>query len=259
MLVFDQVSAYYGKKCIVSNLSFRITKGKTTILLGPNGSGKSTLLSLLGYHQARMQGSILLEERKLTSYSVQERSFHLALLPQRFPQVQYDVETLLTYGRFPYGEGNHRLSESDRLKIEAIITTLQLEPLRYRRVASLSGGEQQRVMLGLLQVLDPEILCMDEPLTFLDPQYQFLLLDALQTLKLQKKTMLLVLHDILSSLAIGDEFLVLCQDGIQHFSSVSELLASQILRTVFQLDVFCVDGHYVAERSLYGHVDKNAD
>jgi len=164
LLVLDGVSHWYGSFQALRDVSFRLPTGRTG-LLGPNGAGKSTLLKiLLGLvqptqgtgrvldHDVRGDGTLL---RRAIGYMPETD----ALVPG-MPGVEYVALAGELYG-MPPREAQRRAHE--------LLTCLELEEARYRRVEEYSAGMKQRVKLAQALVHDPPILLLDEPTSGLDP------------------------------------------------------------------------------------------
>lgn len=206
---FKNLSAFYGAKQILTDITFTLAPGKLTALVGKNGCGKSTLLSCVN-GQVRFTGEILLDGRSIRAYSPMERAKRVALLPQFLPAATMPAEQLIAMGRNPYLGLTGRLQQEDRERIEAAIELTGTQALRCQSVATLSGGERQKVYLAMILAQDADILLLDEPTAHMDMGYAADFLALLRQLTDEHgKTVLAVLHDLNAATAFAHELLLM--------------------------------------------------
>ncbi|MBT9557293.1 MAG: ABC transporter ATP-binding protein [Myxococcales bacterium] len=155
-----------GGRVIVGPITLEATPGLALVVVGPNGAGKSTLLSLLAGVRSPSSGDVVLGDRPLATVPPRERARTIAYLPQgtRF-DFPYSVADVVSMGRFPHGDEH---TATGRNAVAAAIDAMQLGDLRHRRVDTLSGGEQQRVVLARTLAVQAPIWLLDEPMTGLD-------------------------------------------------------------------------------------------
>ena len=128
------LSAFYGKKQVLNNVSFTLKPQCFTALIGKNGSGKSTLLECIN-GQVRYSGTILLKNRPIEDYTPKERAQKIAYLPQFLPASALTAEELIALGRNPYLGLSGKLQSKDREGIEEAIRLTETESLRHRLLA----------------------------------------------------------------------------------------------------------------------------
>lgn len=166
---------------VVRGLSLTVTRGEFLAILGGNGTGKSTTLSLMAGLQRPYRGTVAANGT-------------VGVLPQN-PQslfvkktVGEDLEEILK---------DKPLSKEDKQgKLAYVVKLCRLEALTGRHPYDLSGGEQQRVALAKILLLDPEILLLDEPTKGLDAEFKQVFAVILQTLLRRGITIVMVSHDI---------------------------------------------------------------
>ena len=218
-----KLSAFYGKKEILSDLDLTLERGRFTALLGKNGCGKSTLLGCIN-GQVRYTGSILLDGRPLSALPPRERAKRVALLPQFLPASPLKAEELVALGRTPYLPLGGRLCEADREAVRAAMEQCGVSALRERTVATLSGGERQRIYLAMLLAQDAEILLLDEPTAHMDMGYTGEFLSLLRKLTEEKgKTVLAVLHDLNDAVTYPHRRLLLHQGRLVDPERIEEI------------------------------------
>ncbi len=209
MLKFNGVSVTLGNKNILKNLDFSLQEGALTVLIGPNGSGKSTLLKAAA-GQLPYAGEVFLAKQSLKNQSPKEQAKVRALLPQHLPVAPLSVLELVEMGRTPYRSLGARLTQEDQSLMEKALSTVGLEGLEHRRLKDLSGGERRRAYLAMVLAQDAPFLMLDEPTAYLDMEHARELLQLLRSLqKEQRKTLLVVLHDLNAALEVADEVLIL--------------------------------------------------
>ncbi len=239
--MFDLKNVNYrvDGKSILEVVKLHIPKHKLTAIIGPNGSGKSTLLQLLTV-QRHYQGQLLFQGRDMKSYSRSQLARKVAFLPQKcvFPPSLRGRE-LLACGRFPYQRFWHnQLSSKDKAVIARVSAELSLEKLLERRIESISGGERQRLAIGLALVQEAEVLVLDEPTTYLDIVHQLEVLNLLQKLNRERKlTIVAVLHDLNQVQAYADYVIGLKAGQIIFQGKAEDVLTAEILHDLFGVEM----------------------
>lgn len=161
---FKQITVQFGQRKVLDNISFSINKSEITTLIGPNGAGKSTLVKVLLGLQTRYSGSISRSKKLRIGY---------------VPQKLYLNETLpLRVDKFLQLAGKY--SQQERLDA---LTLVGATHLLNANVHSLSGGENQRVLLARALLSRPELLVLDEPAQGVDVQGQIDLYNLIDTLR----------------------------------------------------------------------------
>ena len=173
----------YDKKSqdVLRDLNLTIDKGQLFCVLGGNGVGKSTTLKVISGILKQQRGKVTVNGT-------------LAMLPQNpqalFTEISVEDEMM---------EALHDLKKPDEVKVEkalAMLDTMEITHLRKSHPYDLSGGEQQRLALGKVLLLDPEIILLDEATKGLDPFFKISLARVLKKLVDAGKTLFMVSHDI---------------------------------------------------------------
>ena len=189
-------------------LDVELETSGTLVVVGPNGAGKTTLLlALLGALKPK-SGRVEVDGVSLFDLPVEER--RLGFLPQDYALFPH----LTVEENVAFGGGPARLAE------------LQLEPLRARKPATLSGGEKQRVALARALAVSPRALLLDEPLAALDVQSRRSVRAFLAAyLKQLALPTLVVTHDLEDAKALGGDLVVLEQGKVVQRGTFDELAA----------------------------------
>ena len=237
MLELKELTVGYSNRVVLRNVALSFDPGKIFTIVGKNGCGKSTLLkSCAGLLQPK-DGAILLDGKELSGYSDRERAQKLSYLSQSRNTPNITVERLMAHSRFPHLGYPKKLREEDRAIISQSIRLLQLEEFRDKSLITLSGGERQRVYLAMQIAQDAPFLLLDEPTTYLDIEYQLMLMDLLAELKQQGKTIVMVLHDLEQALRYSDRIIAIDDKKDIHTGTPGEILDSGTLGQIFHVDI----------------------
>ena len=174
MIKFSNVSLIYPNSTttVLENLNLEIAEGEMVLVIGPTGSGKSSLLRLINGLVPHHTGGILAGDVSVDGHSTQlvkpGGMAHLIGIVGQNPAhgfVADTVEEELAFGM----ETLNLPADVMRKRVEEVLDLLSLSMLRNRTIATLSGGEQQRVAIGSALVAHPKVLVLDEPTSALDP------------------------------------------------------------------------------------------
>jgi putative ABC transport system ATP-binding protein len=180
----------------VSDIDFTVHRGELTGILGPSGSGKSTLLHLMGLLDRPTAGKIYIDGIDTTRMAPDEqarvRGKKIGFVFQAFNLVpslsaQENVELPLVIYDVP--------ADVRREKARAILNRLGLGARMHHLPSQLSGGERQRVAIARALINDPEVILADEPTGNLDSKTGGSVLDIMEGLHHEGKTIIIVTHD----------------------------------------------------------------
>lgn len=236
--------SYDGTRNQLDGVSTTIEKGKITTIIGPNGCGKSTLLSVLSRNHSPSSGNVRLENKDILDYKAKEFAQKLAIVYQTniTPQ-ELTVEKLVAYGRVPYQNLISRNVEEDQEAIDWAIASTNLEEKRHKNLEALSGGERQRVWIAMALAQKSEILCLDEPTTYLDIYYQIELLELVKRLNEEHGlTIIMVLHDMNQAIKYSDHIILMKEGKVLKEGTPKEVMTKQLIKEVYGVDVI-VDIH----------------
>jgi ABC-2 type transport system ATP-binding protein len=186
MMVLDRVSRWFGNVVAVNDVTMTIGPGITG-LLGPNGAGKSTLIHLMGGFLAPSSGTVTLDgETVWRNEGIYRR---IGLVPER--EAMYDVvsgwEFVLANARL------HRLRNPEAAARRAI-HTVQMTEAQDRDISTYSKGMKQRIKMATALVHDPPLLLLDEPFNGMDPRQRMQLMEVLNLMGEQGRTVLFSSH-----------------------------------------------------------------
>lgn len=239
MLRIQNLSAAYGSRQVLQDVSLDVAAGEVLAVIGPNGAGKSTLVRAVSGVLPMQSGQVMVGERPLHTLSIAERARCLAVVPQarQLPGAFTVCETILL-GRTPYLGWLGKSSRQDQERVEWALERTHLAGLAARKVGELSGGEQQRVLLARALVQAAPVLMLDEPTTHLDLRHQSGLLNLLRELAAEKNlAVLIVLHDLNLASLYADRVALLVDGRIQASGAPTEVLTSGNLTAVFDIPI----------------------
>lgn len=200
----------------LDDVTFEIKSNQITAIVGHTGSGKSTLIQTLNALILPEKGEVRVDDFVITSKPNKNKVTkalrkHIAVVFQ-FPEYQLFEETVEKDVAF--GLKNYGVKEEEAIKqAHLALKEVGLDESFYKRSPfELSGGEKRRVAIAGILVLNPDILVLDEPTAGLDPQGTLSVINLIQKLKRDGKTIVLVCHDMELVLQIADEVVVL-KDG----------------------------------------------
>lgn len=208
----------FGKTSVIDDLSFEVKRGETFGFLGSNGSGKTTTIrSLLGIYQPT-GGKLLIDGRP---YSV-SGDVKLGYLPEERGLYKKEsvIDTMVYFGQLK------GLSRSEaRSKSLAFLERVGLADKAKTRLDKLSGGQQQKVQLGITIINDPELIILDEPTKGFDPVNRRLLMEIIEEHQAKGATVVMITHQMDEVERLCDRVLLL-KDGVAHaYGTVAEVRA----------------------------------
>jgi manganese/zinc/iron transport system ATP- binding protein len=191
--VTDLTVAYHERP-VLWDVDFTVPAGRLMAILGPNGAGKTTLIkAILGLlrpaaGRVLIHGDTYRKQRHLVGYVPQRGS-----VDWDFPTTVLDVVTMGRYGRLGW---LRRPGRAEREAALAALAQVGMADFQGRQISQLSGGQQQRVFLARALVQDARVYFMDEPFQGVDARTERAIVDLLQQLRAQGRTVIVVHHDL---------------------------------------------------------------
>ena len=214
----------------VRDVDLRVPAGELVTLLGPSGCGKTTILRMVAGFETPTEGSILVDDDDITGKPVHERGIgfvfqNYALFPH-----------MSIFENVAYGLRSRHVHESDmRRRVAEALDLVGLHQVERRFPNQLSGGEQQRVALARVLVLEPNLLLMDEPLSNLDAKLRLHMRTEIRRIQQHLGiTCLYVTHDQKEALTLSDRVMVLNKGKIEQIGTPFELYSHP--RSLFVAD-----------------------
>lgn len=193
LIQIKNLSKEFGKVKALDNINLNIYKGEWIAIMGPSGSGKSTLLNILSLMDDPSSGKYILDNEDLEQINEEQkitlRREKIGLIFQQFHLIPY----LSALENVMLSQYYH--SSVDEEDAKAVLEKVGLSHRLSHLPSQLSGGEQQRVCIARALINNPEILLADEPTGNLDEANEKIVLETLQKLKNEGKTIVLITHN----------------------------------------------------------------
>lgn len=228
VISLSQLSVGYSSSHpVISDINLELKSGQLACLIGENGIGKSTLLKTLTGFLPKLNGSLLLDNHDIESFSQRELARQVSIVLTQKPDVQnLTIEEIIGLGRSPYTGFFGRLRAEDRKVVDDAIATMGIEKLRGRMIQTLSDGERQKVMIAKALAQETPVILLDEPTAFLDFPSKAETFQSLQRMAHERdKLILLSTHDLELAVRFSDSLLEV-KAGMLKAVSVSEVKAS---------------------------------
>lgn len=219
-----QYLAGKGTVTAVDDVSIQLAPGRTLALLGPSGCGKSTLLRAIAGIEPLAAGSILWDGQRIDQTPTHLRGFGMMFQDGQLFNTR-DVAGNVAYGLRGTSWGQSR--EARRSRVAEVLELVDLPGYEKRSVASLSGGQAQRVALARLLARAPRLMLFDEPLASLDRGLRERLATDLHALLHDgARTAIYVTHDQEEARTVADEIAIMLQGRVVQ-SGLAEQVLSQ--------------------------------
>jgi manganese/zinc/iron transport system ATP- binding protein len=191
--VHDMTVAYH-RRPVLWDVDFQVPEGNLVGIVGPNGAGKTTLIkAILGLvplasGKVEIYGQPYRDQRHLVGYVPQRES-----VDWDFPVTVRDVVLMGTYGRLGWFR---RPGRADREVADQCLDQVGMRSFARRQIRQLSGGQQQRVFLARALAEQAQVYFLDEPFSGVDAATETAIVDLLQAMRSERKTVFVVHHDL---------------------------------------------------------------
>ncbi|MEO0973475.1 MAG: heme ABC transporter ATP-binding protein [Pseudomonadota bacterium] len=242
----NDIAFLAGEWVLLSNVDLAVDPGELLVILGPNGAGKSTLVGVLSGELAPSGGAVTLNEHCVRRAGLAWLAERRAVMAQSSTIVfDFTVEEVLRMGWTPnerHGDGHWRRA------LAAVVEWCDLEGLLERTIASMSGGEQQRVHFArtLLQLwptladLDEEdrYLLLDEPTASLDLAHQMMVMETIGRLvRSTRLGVVAVLHDLNLAARFATRIALLAGGRVRNEGAPASVLKPELLSEIYGVTV----------------------
>ncbi|KJD24410.1 GTPase [Campylobacter jejuni] len=193
LIKINNLNKEFGKVKALNNINLSVYEGEWLAIMGPSGSGKSTLLNILSLMDTPSSGEYILDNENLEQMDEEQkitlRREKIGLVFQQFHLIPYlnALENVML--------SQYYHSSVDEEDAKMVLEKVGLSHRLTHLPSQLSGGEQQRVCIARALINDPELLLADEPTGNLDEANEQIVLQTLQKLKNEGKTIVLITHN----------------------------------------------------------------
>ncbi len=229
----------YRRRKVVNDIAFSVEPGEIVGLLGPNGAGKTTVFKMCMGMVAPDAGSVSLDGHDVTRMPMYRRARlgmgYLAQEPSVFRRLSVEQNLVAIGETLPIT----RKERTDR--IDTLLESLDLAPLRTRSADVLSGGERRRLEIARALLTGPSLLLLDEPFAGVDPIAVADIQDIVRGLKRRGISVLLTDHNVRETLAITDRSYIIFEGRILRHGASAELVNDPLVRQVYLGEKFKMD------------------
>lgn len=196
LISLNGVSVRWNEQTVLSDVNFAIAKGDFVAITGPNGGGKTTLIRIILKLLKPSSGTVTYANDKLKIGYLPQKN----MIDSHFPITLREV--------VESGLLSSKLSKDELIgKVDKILDLIQLTEHASKPIGTLSGGQLQRGLLGRAIISEPEILVLDEPLSYIDKHFEAKIYEILEDLS-QKTTIVLVSHEMTTISAMASRHLI---------------------------------------------------
>ncbi len=233
-VTLDDLAVRYGVVDALGPVSDVVTEGEWLGVIGPNGAGKSTLLRALARLVA-YRGTVRIHDADVAALSRRQFARLVAYVPQK-PELPAQMRAIdyVALGRTPHrgyfgAEGPH-----DRHRCAALLERLGLAEMAERALATMSGGELQRLVLARALAQEAPLLILDEPTSALDLGRRVEALDLVDELRRERElTVISAVHDLTLAAQFATRLLLLHEGHVVANGTPDEVLADEALGDYF--------------------------
>ncbi|MBT8236000.1 MAG: ABC transporter ATP-binding protein [Bacteroidia bacterium] len=237
-LTLDSINIGYPQKhedlVVCEGIQFSANAGDLVGVIGSNGIGKSTFLRTLAGLQPPLKGAVSLDGKNIAVLSPKDLSRQISVvLTDPIATKNLTVRELISLGRQPYTNWLGTLSKDDLIKINQVLSMLQLEDIQNRICYELSDGQLQRVMIGRALAQDTPVIILDEPTMHLDLVHKVQLLKLLGSIASElQKLIVFSTHEINLAIQLCSHLLVMTKNDTR-FGSPDALIKNDSLQQLF--------------------------
>ena len=220
----------------IAEVSIKVEKGEFVLITGPSGCGKTTLCRCFNgliphFYQGEMKGEITVAGEDILKRHTYEMAKHVGLVFQN-PENQLfalSVEKDVAFGLENLGVPRPEI----RKKVDWALNQTGIYDLRERSPHEISGGQQQRVAIAAVLAMEPEIIVLDEPTSFLDPLSAQKIFDVIYDLnRKQGITVILVEHRLDLTAKYANHLIVMDEGKVRFEGNPREILSSEETRLI---------------------------
>jgi len=239
VLEIRNVSMSYGDNKIINELNLSVAEGEFIGIIGPNGCGKTTLLNAVSGSMKIDSGTIFIQQCELDKLSPKERARIVSFVPQNpVLPIGFIVEEIVLMGRNPHLGLLDWESAKDIKIVQNALRLSGTTKFKDRLIATLSGGEIQRVFIARALAQESSIMLLDEPTAHLDIGFQTGVLDLVENIRKQSSlTVVAAIHDLTLAAQYCDRLFLIEEGSVTVCGTPSEVITQDNIRRVFGVHV----------------------
>lgn len=228
------IAAVLGGNPILKGVSLDANSGEFIGVIGPNGSGKSTFLKCIYRVLKPNRGAVMLDGSDLLTMPYKQSARRIAVLAQHnYYNFEFSVKDVVLMGRAPHKRAMERDNAEDFRIVREALETVGMAAMENRSFSTLSGGEQQRVILARALAQQTPCLILDEPTNHLDIKFQLQLMDIVSGLN---RTIISAVHDLNVAAMYCTRLYVMKNGKIVAVGTPEEILTPELIRQVYEVE-----------------------
>lgn len=237
MIKTNQLNVFYNENKVLTEIQIEVKPGKITGIIGPNGAGKSTLikaiLNIISHSgEILINGEVSKKQLKKIAYVEQKSD-----IDHTFP---IKVKECVSLGTYTGLKVFQKLGAKEWSRVSEALQKVNLLDYENRQIGELSGGQFQRVLLARCLVQEAAYIFLDEPFVGIDSISEKIIMDILQDLKHQGKTILIVHHDLSKVKEYFDDIIILNRELIAY-GPINESFSQKNLKKAYGDNIFIGD------------------
>lgn len=230
----EDIKLSYGAEAILKGVSMEAGNREFVGLIGPNGSGKSTLLKCVYRVLSPDKGAVFLDGKPLKDMNYKTSARSLGVVAQHnYYNFDFSVREVVLMGRSPHKKALERDNAEDYAIVAEALKKVGMAGFAARSFSTLSGGEQQRVILARALAQQTPCLILDEPTNHLDITHQLQLLKIVKQLDV---TVISAIHDLNIAAMFCDRLYVLKNGEIVAEGTPREVLTRELIREIYEVE-----------------------
>lgn len=230
VLQIKDLTVAYQNNVVLQNVNLSIPSGNLVGIIGPNGAGKSTLLNAIMHLIPKIEGEV-----KIKGESLKTIRKLVAFIPQRdsvdwnFPISVLDLVLMGRYVKLPWYK---KITDLDKQQALNCLEKVNMLNFADKHISELSGGEKQRIFIARALAQEAEVYFFDEPLVGIDATSEKEIMEILNQMKMEGKSIFVVHHDLQSSVEYFD-WVIFINRKIVASGPISSVFSLQNLQNTY--------------------------
>ena len=221
---------------ILNEINLEIKTSEFVGVIGPNGCGKTTLLKNIYNVLSPTNGSIYIDSEPTHSFSSKKLAQKVSTLSQHSGgDFDFTILEIILMGRYAHSSIFSSTNKKDITIARSALERVGLTKFEDRSFLSLSGGEQQRVMIARAIAMENDFFILDEPTNHLDVKYQLEVMDIMKSLNI---TIFSAIHDMNIAATYCDKLILLDKGKIVSIGTPKEVLNKKNFKEIFGVEVY---------------------